>query len=239
MNKTRILIIEPHPLVVMGLKQLMEQLPDMTVVDDCPKSASALQKVLEVQPDLVVIDTSAQGVDGALLTQQILKMKPDTKVIAFAGLEERSAVMEIINAGACAYVSKRSAPDEIIHALRSVVTGDYYVDGNLLRVLCPPEVDGHGGPRRKSRNELTERECSVLRRVALGYVAKEIAADLSVSQKSVETYKTRGMRKLGLSSRPEVVRYACRQGWLEELRRVSGGGSCKGENPIVAELQEQ
>jgi DNA-binding NarL/FixJ family response regulator len=219
MNKTRILIVEPHPVVVMGLRQLVQQQPDMEVVGYSHEPASALQKASEVLPDLVVIDTAAPGLEGARLTQELLKTMSNLRIVAFADLEEKAAVVEILNAGASGYILKRSAPDEIIHALRLVAAGENYVQGNLLRSLCPTESEETVSKSKNCRNLLTGRELSVLRLVAEGYIAREIATELSVSAKSVETYKTRGMRKLGLMSRPDVVRYASRQGWLERLRR--------------------
>jgi two-component system nitrate/nitrite response regulator NarL len=219
MSKTRILIVEPHPVVVMGLRQLVQQQPDMEVVGHCHEAANVLETAAKFQPDLVVIDTAASGLGGVELSQALLEAMPTVKIVAFADLEERTAVVEILNAGASAYILKRSMPEEIIHALRLVAAGENYVQGNLLRSLCPTDREKLGLSLGKGRNELTGRESTVLRLVAEGHVAREIAVELSVSAKSVETYKTRGMKKLGLISRPDVVRYASRQGWLERLRR--------------------
>jgi DNA-binding NarL/FixJ family response regulator len=216
-NKIRIVLADDHAVVREGLKTLIHAQEDMVVVGECADGTSAVQAVAEVKPDVAVLDISMPGLNGAMAARQIIQSSPETKVLALTVHEDRSYLRELLDAGAAAYILKRSAADELIRALRMVAAGDLYLDpslaGKVVASLVGRNTDANGA----SRGDLSDRETDVVRLIAQGYSNKEIAAHLNVSIKSVETYKTRSMEKLGLRSRTDFVRYALHQGWLDGL----------------------
>jgi two-component system response regulator NreC len=217
MNKIRIFLADDHAVVREGLKTLVQGQPDMEILGECADGKTAVQKVQELKPDVAVLDISMPGLNGAIATRQIVQNTPTTKVLALTVHEDRSYLRELLDAGAAAYILKRSAADELIRAIRMVAGGDLYLDpslaGKVVASLVGKTTSGPNG----NRSELSDRETDVVRLIAQGYSNKEIAAKLNVSIKSVETYKTRSMEKLGLRSRTDFVRFALHQGWLEGL----------------------
>lgn len=217
MNKIRIVLADDHAVVREGLKTLIQAQEDMEVVGECADGTTAVLKVQEMKPDVAVLDISMPGLNGAMAAREILKSVPKTRVVALTVHEDRSYLRELLEAGAAAYILKRSAADELIRALRVVAAGELYLDsslaGKVVASMAGRTTDGNGN----SRADLSDRETDVVRLIAQGYSNKEIASQLSVSIKSVETYKMRSMEKLGLRSRTDFIRFALRQGWLDAL----------------------
>jgi DNA-binding NarL/FixJ family response regulator len=151
--------------------------------------------------------------NGARAAVQVRASYPGVRIVALTMHESRGYLRELLSAGASGYVLKRSAANELVHAIRSVAQGGTYVDpslaGKLTEHLTQPSPSGFRD------GDLSERELEVLRLIAHGYSNKEIAAQLGVSVKSVETYKTRAMEKLELGSRVDIVRYALHRNWLQ------------------------
>jgi DNA-binding NarL/FixJ family response regulator len=216
-HKIRIVLADDHAVVREGLKTLIHAQADMVVVGECADGTTAVQTVMDVKPDVAVLDISMPGLNGAMAARQISQSAPQTKVLALTVHEDRSYLRELLDAGAAAYILKRSAADELIRALRMVAAGDLYLDpslaGKVVASLVGRVTDNNGA----ARGDLSDRETDVVRLIAQGYSNKEIAAQLNVSIKSVETYKTRSMEKLSLRSRTDFVRYALHQGWLDGL----------------------
>ena len=217
MTQLRVFLADDHPVVREGLKTLINADSGMKVVGEAADGASAVSGVAELDPDVVVMDVSMPGVNGAKATAMLKDAKPNRKVLALTLHEERSYIRLLLDAGASGYVLKRSAADELIHAIKTVADGRVYLDPSLaggvldtLRERPPISVSTKAGA------ELSERETEVLRLIALGYSNKEIAAKLEISVKTVETYKKRSVEKLGLRSRVDIVRYAADQGWTAE-----------------------
>ncbi|HUR45342.1 MAG TPA: response regulator transcription factor [Candidatus Saccharimonadales bacterium] len=217
MTKIRIVLADDHAVVREGLKTLVHAQDDMEVVGECADGITAVQKVMELKPDVAVLDISMPGLNGAKAAREILKISPRTKVVALTVHEDRSYLRELLEAGAAAYILKRSAADELIRALRVVAGGELYLDsslaGKVVASLAGRTTDANGN----SRADLSDRETDVVRLIAQGYSNKEIASQLAVSIKSVETYKMRSMEKLGLRSRTDFIRFALRNGWLDAL----------------------
>ncbi len=218
--KLRILLADDHAVVREGLKMLVNNQSDMEVIAEAANGRAAEQKAQQFRPDIVVMDISMPLVSGPSATRQIKQNAPSAKILALSVHEDKSYLREMLDAGASGYVLKRSAADDLIRAIRTVASGGVYLDPALaVRVLSDlarkPQatgalrVEGIGG-------DLSEREADVLRRIAQGYSNKEIAAQLNLSVKTVETYKARSMEKLSLDSRVDIVRYAVQQGWLNE-----------------------
>ena len=213
MDNLRILLVDDHEVVREGLKRLIETQPDMKVVGEASDGSEVLAKVREVCPDVAVIDVSMGTVGGVQATRELRQHCPNTRVLALTVHEDRSYVMEMIDAGACGYVLKRAAGEELVSAIRAVADSGVYVDprvaGKLIQAL------GQGRPvAAAAKADLSERETEVMRLIAQGFTSKEISLKLGVSVKTVETYKARSMEKLGLHSRVDIVRLGAERGWL-------------------------
>ena len=217
MPKLRILLVDDHSIVRDGLKMIISRQDDMEVVGEADDGEDALQKVKDCKPDIVVMDVSMPRLDGAQATEQIKLVCPQLRVLALTAYEDKSHTRRLLAAGASGYLLKRAAGDEIIHALRVVAAGGVYIDpvvaGKVVDSFIRKPVSGDAIPG----DGLSEREQEVVKQIAWGYSNKEIAVQLGVSAKTVETYKTRLMEKLGLRSRPEIVRYALEQGWFSDI----------------------
>jgi DNA-binding NarL/FixJ family response regulator len=212
MNKLRVLLADDHAIVREGLKALINSQPDLVVVGEAADGPTAVALTAELDPDVVVMDISMPGLTGAQATTQLRAARPDRKVLVLTVHEDKGYMRLLLEAGAAGYVLKRAAAAELIQAIRAVAAGQTYLDpvlaGSVVDHLVRPAVAV--GPS----VDLSEREAEVMRLIALGYSNKEIAVQLKVSVKTVETYKTRSMEKLHIRSRVDIVRYAARRGWL-------------------------
>jgi DNA-binding NarL/FixJ family response regulator len=155
--------------------------------------------------------------NGIVLSRRLAKEAASVKILILTLHEDRAYLRQAIDAGVCGYVLKRSAAEGLVRAIRAVVTGGLYVDPAIANRLFDSTSRQGTGPRSGGMPDLTDREGDVLKLVALGYTNKEIARQLDVGVKSVETYKSRGVEKLGLKTRAEIVRYASAQGWLSDI----------------------
>jgi DNA-binding NarL/FixJ family response regulator len=188
----------------------------MEVIGEAGDGLEAWQRAKELEPDVVVMDISMPECNGAQATERLSAECPAVKVLALTLYEDEEYVRQLLQAGASGYVLKRAAAEDLTQAIRTVAAGGVYLDprmagkvvGGYIRKATP-----EGEPR---RSDLSERETEVLRLIAWGYSNKEIAAQLHISVKTVETYKTRLMEKLEFRSRVDLVHYALQQGWLRE-----------------------
>lgn len=216
MSKLRILLADDHALLRDGLKALVSVQPDMEVVGEADNGRTAWQKAKELLPDIVVMDVSMPELNGVQATEKLKAECPDVKVLALTAYKDKGYLDQLLKVGASGYVLKLSAAEELIKAIRIVAAGDVYLDPEMVDKVTESYVRKQslrGVPRQK---ELTDREEEVLRLIAQGYGNKEIAAKLSLSVKTVESHKANLMEKLELRSRTEIVRYAVRQGWLQD-----------------------
>jgi DNA-binding NarL/FixJ family response regulator len=209
----RILLADDHVTVRYGLRLLIEAEPDMTVIAEADDGESAVQKALELKPDVVVMDISMPGMNGLTATRALKKARPDAVVVTLTRHTDDAYLQELLRAGVDGYVLKRSAPTELLHAIRRVTAGGQYLDSTLTERVTAGFVSRSGSAR--SVVSLTEREAQVLRLIAAGHGNKEIAAQLDLSAKTVDAHKANAMRKLDLSGRIDIVKYAILQGWLD------------------------
>ena len=219
MPKLRVFLADDHPVVRAGLKALIDSERDMEVVGEAKNGREAFDRIALKPPDVVVLDISMPEMTGAQLTEKLRQKHPGLRVLALTVHEESSYLRQILQAGAAGYVLKRAAGDELIRAIRAVAAGETYIDsrvaGNLVNTFVDPKaaVTAPGA-------DLSERETEVIRLIAQGFTNKEVGAQLEVSSKTVETYKTRSMKKLGLRGRVELVQAAVERGWLRGRKRV-------------------
>jgi DNA-binding NarL/FixJ family response regulator len=216
MGKTRIILADDHPIVLNGLRNLVQVEDDFDLVGEASSGATALNLIRETRPDVAVIDISMPQLNGIALTRRLADEMPVVRVLVLTLHEDLAFVRQALQAGVRGYVLKRSAAECLIQAIHTVVIGGVYVDPAIANRMLG------ASPKRWQKScaigpELTEREANVLKLIALGFTNKEIARRLDVGVKSIETYKARGIAKLGLKTRAELVRYASGQGWLAEV----------------------
>ena len=218
MGKTRITLSDDHPIVLAGLRNLIEAESDLELVGEATSGLSALRLVRELQPDVAVVDISMPELNGILLSRRLAEEFPSVRVMVLTLHEDRAYLKQALDAGVRGYVLKRSAAENLIHAIRAVVVGGLYVDPAIVDRIFDASSSRASRPREGAEfPELTTRESEVLKLAALGFTNKEIARQIDVGMKSVETYKSRGLDKLGLKTRAELVRYASAQGWLSDI----------------------
>lgn len=215
-NKTRILLAEDHGTVREGIKLLVNAQPDMTVVGEAENGIEAVKKIQELLPDLVVMDISMPELNGLKATKKIRKISPKVKILTLTRHMDHGYLQQLVKAGVNGYVLKQSAPTELINAIRAVMEGKSYIDPALMQRVMGMFTGRGDALRGENVNEITDRESEILRLIAWGYSNKEIATRLDLSVKTVEAHKTNTMRKLGMSSRIDIVRYALLQGWLQD-----------------------
>lgn len=219
MRKLRVFLADDHPVVRAGLKALIDDESDMEVVGEAKNGREAFDRIDLKPPDIVVLDVTMPEMTGAQVTEKLRQKHPGLRVLALTVHEDRSYLRQLLQAGAAGYVLKRAASDELIRAIRAVAAGETYIDsrvaGNLVNTFVDPKaaVAAPGA-------DLSEREAEVIRLIAQGFTNKEVGAQLGVSAKTIETYKTRSMEKLGLRGRVELVQAAVERGWLRGRQRA-------------------
>jgi DNA-binding NarL/FixJ family response regulator len=213
---SRVLMADDHPVVLAGLKALVEADPDFQVIGEARDGRAALRLAKQLQPDVVVLDISMPEMNGIEVATTLLAERPQCRVLVLTVHEDRAYLRQLVEAGVNGYLLKRSASEELIRALHAVVAGGMYLDPAIAGKAIGRPVRGAPQSRAGHGGDLSNRETDVLRLVAGGHSNKEISARLNISVKTVETYKARAMEKLGYRSRVDVVRYAAEQGWLHE-----------------------
>jgi two-component system response regulator NreC len=211
----RILLADDHVTVRHGLKLLIESQPDMKVIFEASDGRSAVEKALELKPDVIVMDISMPGMNGLLATRTLKERQPNAAIITLTRHGDDAYLQELLRAGVAGYVLKQSAPAELLQAIRAAAAGGQYLDSTLTARVTAGFLAKDGKGVAKSGATISQREADVLRLIASGYSNKEIAGQLALSVKTVEAHKANAMRKLELSGRIDIVKYAVLQGWLD------------------------
>ena len=215
-EKIRIVLADDHPIVLDGLRNLIRAEPDFELVGEAASGLSALKIIREQRPDVAVLDISMPELNGIVLSRRLAGEMPALRLLILTLHEDRAYLNQALEAGVRGYVLKRSAVENLVQAIRAVVVGGLYIDPAIVgRVFESKQVNKRLLARKGVAPALTDREADVLKMAALGFTNKEIASRLDVGVKSIETYKARGLEKLGLKTRAELVRYASGQGWLD------------------------
>lgn len=213
MEKLKILLAEDHRILREGLKRLINEQPNMEVVGEADNGIAAWQQAQAIEPDIVLMDITMPRLNGAEATVKIRELCPNVKVIALTGHRASAYLNEVLKAGASGYVLKQAAIDELIDAIQTVARGGTYIDSASRESLVHSPLDDRVYKGESQGKPLSQREIQVLSLVANGYTNKEIANELAISVKTVETHKANSMQKLDLKSRAEVVDYARFRGW--------------------------
>lgn len=211
-NSIRVLVVDDHAVVRTGLRRILDAEKDIETVGEAQNAERALFEALELKPDVVLLDVIMPGKSGIEAMPGLLNALPETKVLVLSMQDDPRYVREAFEAGASGYVLKEAADTEVVDAVRAVAGGERYVHPALGARLIAAESEER---KRAASDPLSEREREVLRLLALGHTNQEIAAQLYISVRTAETHRAHIMRKLELSTRAELVRYAIAAGLLE------------------------
>ncbi|WP_256077692.1 response regulator transcription factor [Massilia sp. YIM B04103] len=202
----RILLVDDHPLVRDGLRARLEAMPQFDVVAEAGGAAEALEQASVQTPDLVLMDINMRGVNGIEATAQFRERFPDIAVLILSMHDKLEYVSQAIQAGARGYVLKDAPGKDIVVAIETVMSGGIYYSAALARQLARPQ---------NQDNQLTSREHEVLQHIANGQSNKQIARDLDLSVRTVETHRLNIKRKLGIEGQAELIRYAVQHAQFE------------------------
>lgn len=206
----RVLIADDHGVVAEGLRFVVEAQPDMEVIACVLDSREAVRRSFETRPDVVLIDHAMPELNGAEATHLIRERCPDTRVIILSMYSDRVHVLGALQAGATGYVVKKSAAREVVEAVRTVHKGGRYLSKELADSVIDQVVQNT--PSADALKRLSSRERQVLQMLAEGHAVADIASTLSLSPKTVETYRARMMEKLGIHDFATLVKFAIQHG---------------------------
>lgn len=212
MDTIKILLADDHKLLREGLRALIEEQRNMTVVAEAEDGRSAVRLAAELSPDIIVMDISMPGLNGIDATRRIAAENPGIKVIALSMHADRNFVVEMFKAGAAGYLLKDCAFEELILAIRAVSSKKAYLSSKLSDTMIKDYVNLFPKKKLSAFSALTAREREVLQLLAEGKNTREVAAKLNVSTKTVETFRRLIMNKLDIHSVAELTKYAIRTG---------------------------
>ncbi len=211
---TRLFLVDDHMVLREGLKTLIAAQPDMDVVGEAESGDAAWEQIGVCQPNVVLMDISMRHGDGIQTTKQIKESYPWVNILILSVHDDASNLRQALAAGASGYILKCTAANALIQAIRAVAANGFYLDPLLAHHVVSQYVQRSSLAAKHLGSELSEREREVVQGVVEGYSNKDIATQLNLSVKTVETYRARALDKLGLSGRAELVRYAIEQGWM-------------------------
>lgn len=208
----RILIADDHAVVRKGLKQILSETPDMFVAAEASNGQEVLNKLSENNYDVVLLDISMPGRNGLDILKQLKSERPKLPVLMLSVYPEKQYAKRALKAGASGYLTKESAPAELIAAIRKVIQGRKYVTSTLAEMLA---FDLENGVEKPSHEILSDREYQVMCMIASGKTIKEIANELSLAIPTINTYRNRILEKMRLKNNAEIIYYAVKQGLVD------------------------
>jgi two-component system, NarL family, invasion response regulator UvrY len=212
MKKTiNVMLVDDHAVVRFGFRMLLESTDDIKVVAEAESAEAAYQQIPTAKPDVIVMDISLGGTMGVEATRRILARDKTAKVLGLSSHEDPSYVRYMLKAGALGYLSKRSAPDELMHAIRQVAEGRMYIEASLSQRMALEEFNGEKSPI----EVLSEREFGVFIQLAKGLSVNQIAELLNISPRTVGTHLYNVKQKLGAANQAELTLIAVRHGLIE------------------------
>ena len=208
----KILVADDHAVVREGVKQILSETADMVVAAEASSAQEVLNKVWENNYDLVLLDISMPGRGGLDVLKQLKDEKPGLPVLILSIYPEEQYAVRALRAGAYGYLTKESAPDELIAAIRKISQGGKYVSASLAEKLA---FDMEIGAEKPPHEMLSDREYQVICMIAKGKTVKEIAGELSLSVKTISTYRSRILDKMRMKGNAELTRYAIKNSLIE------------------------
>ncbi|MGC9468720.1 MAG: response regulator transcription factor [Anaerolineae bacterium] len=206
----RILIVDDHEVVRLGLRTLLSNQPDFAVVDEAASADEAIEKSLLHHPDVVVMDIRMPGSSGIEACREIKERLPQVEVIMLTSYAEDELLFEAISAGAAGYVLKQGGGEQLVHAIRRVAEGDALLDPGVTQRVLARVREATRQEQAAAFKDLTEQELRVLGLVSKGYTNKEIAKELFLGEGTVRNYVSSILSKLDLTNRAEAAAYAVR-----------------------------
>lgn len=223
MDKIRLMLVDDHPVVREGLRAILATTPDIEVVAEAGDGLEAIEKVKECEPQVVLMDLRMPGVDGLEATRRIKSQFPSTTVIVLTIYDSDAYVVDAVRAGAGGYLLKDASKDLLVHTIRAVNSGGMLIKSSLLREAILSLANGTAARLKEKPaagtmlDELTPRECDVLRLVAQGQSNKEIGQALFISEDTAKKHVQSIMLKLGASDRTQAAVKAVLAGFVEQL----------------------
>jgi len=212
----RILLADDHKVVRQGTRALLSTVPEWEIVGEADNGRDAVSLTSELKPDIVILDIGMPELNGLDATRQIKKKSPETEVLIFTGQETEELVHNVFDSGARSYIMKTDAADHLIDALKALSEHKHFFTSRISEIVFARYIQGkktvEGAPE-KSR--ITDREREIVQLLAEGKSSKEIATILGISVRTVETHRAAIMKKLGLKSFSELIRYAVRNKIIE------------------------
>lgn len=207
-----VMLVDDHMVVRFGFRMLLDATPDLRVIAEADSADAACEQIPLCKPDVVVMDISLGGTaTGVEATRRIIARDKSVRILGLSSHEDPSYVRFMLKAGALGYLSKRSAPDELIHAIRQVAAGRMYMDAHISQKMALQEFDGAKHPV----EALSEREFAVFIQLAKGVSANQIAVDLNISPRTAGTHLYNVKQKLGVGNQAELALIAVRHGLIE------------------------
>jgi two-component system invasion response regulator UvrY len=213
----KVLIVDDHALVRMGIRRLLDDLPDIEVVAEADNGEKALSLVKLHQPDVVLLDMKMPGIDGWEVTRRLKKTSPDVKVIAVTALSSESLPSRVLQLGAMGYLTKESGPEEMASAIRKVVRGEKYLSAEMAQKMA---INRLQAPEDAPFELLSEREMQVMLMITRGMLVQDIADKLFLSTKTVNTYRYRIFEKLSIKNDVELTYLAMQHRVIESPHDV-------------------
>lgn len=207
-RKIQILIVEDHPVVREGLMTMLNHEPDFNVCGQAEDTAGALEAIDQLNPDIAIIDISLKNSDGIELTKMIKARYPHLSVVVLSVHDEMVYAERVLLAGAQAYLMKDVVPENIVKAIRTVMRGEIYVSDAISNKFLHIIAGDKAGMTKTAIDNLSDREFETFRLIGQGYKAAQIAAQLHLSVKTIETYRSRIKEKLGLTNAAQLLQYS-------------------------------
>jgi DNA-binding NarL/FixJ family response regulator len=207
-TKSKVLVVDDHPIVRQGLTLMINRESDLTVCGEAEDAQTAMQSVTATRPDILVVDISLNGPDGLDLLKNIRTRYPDLPVLILSMHDESIYAERALRAGAQGYIMKQEATEKVLVALRRILSREIYVSERIANRMLQRYIGSPGAGRPSSIADLTDRELEVFRLIGEGHSTRQIAEDLHISVKTVESYQSHIKEKLSLRSARELVQHA-------------------------------
>ncbi len=215
-SPVRVLLADDHVVLRSGLRLLLTSQNEFEVVGEAASGIETLSLAEQLQPNLILLDLSMPALGGLDALPTLRKLVPSTRILILTMHDDPQYLRQALKHGASGYVLKKAADAELLSAMRSVLRGEVYVHPSMTRILLEDMLpEGQSTNKDDSWESLSDREQAVLKMVALGHTSAEIAEQLNLSIKTVETYRARGMEKLGMRTRAALVKFALQEGLIK------------------------
>jgi DNA-binding NarL/FixJ family response regulator len=206
--QSKVLLVDDHPIVRQGLKQMIDREPDLKVCGEAEEARSALHAVATLKPDIVVMDISLSGPSGIEILRSVRQTDAKLRVLVLSMHDETVYAERALRAGANGYIMKQEATEKVLVALRRILGGEVYVSDRVANKMLKQFVGGAPASLRTPVDDLTDRELEVFRLIGEGHGTRQISDELHLSVKTVETYQAHIKEKMGLRNARELVQYA-------------------------------